>query len=618
MQVDAPAKFRSGSPDRLTGASRKAGPIAFRTPLALFLISLSMIAAVWCWLATPFTLAYAPTDPAKKLDCVSYAPFRDDQSPWNSAIVISPEQITEDLAELAKISRCIRTYSVENGLDKVPELASKVGLKVILGVWIGRDRPKNATLIDTAVSLAKDHPGVVTAIIVGSEVLLRGEMTASDLREAIRSAKARVNVPVSYADVWEFWLRYREVGSDVDFLTIHMLPYWEDFPVRAEDAAAHVDNIRKQMALAFPGKEILIGETGWPSRGRMRDGALPSRINQARFISEILDRARREDFRVNLFEAYDEPWKREWEGTVGGHWGLLDGESRELKYSPGSAVSNYPFWKLQLGAGLALSIAVFAAALSARWRRPSATGLAPWLAVATSATIGGILLGVSIEKTLYESYGFGGWLIQGLLLAAGIAAPLLCSNALMSDRPLPAFLELIGPREGRTRSLPALITGFTLTVTTLAAAETALGLVFDPRWRDFPFASLTMAVVPFWALTLLNPRKSDTRRPIAEAMFAGLFVVAALYISFNEGAHNWQSLWTSAAYFVLGTTLWPSRSVAVVSTIPRMSVVFSKMLGKEDRAIQPINVASAPQPNSQAGAPAGFAAAIAARAELDR
>ena len=79
--------------------------------------------------------------------------------------------------------------------------------------------------------------------------------------------------------------------THVDFVTVHILPYWEDFPVRAEDAAAHVDDIRKQVALAFPGKEILIGETGWPSKGRMRDGALPSRINQARFISEILDRA---------------------------------------------------------------------------------------------------------------------------------------------------------------------------------------------------------------------------------------------------------------------------------------------------------------------------------------
>ena len=69
-------------------------------------------------------------------------------------------------------------------------------------------------------------------------------------------------------------------------------------------------DIHKQVAAAFPGKEILIGEAGWPSRGRMRDGALPSRINQARFFSELLDLARRENFRVNLFEAYDEPWKR--------------------------------------------------------------------------------------------------------------------------------------------------------------------------------------------------------------------------------------------------------------------------------------------------------------------
>ena len=237
--------------------------------------------------------------------------------------IVSPEQIAEDLAELAKVSKCIRTYSIDNGLDKVPELASKVGLKVLLGVWIGRDRAKNAHLIDIAVSLAKDHPDTVTAIIVGSEVLLRGEMIVSDLREIIRSVKPRVNVPVTYADVWEFWLRYREIGADVDFVTIHFLPYWEDVPPRAEDAAAHVDGIRKQVVAAFPGKEILIGETGWPSHGRMRDGALASRINQARFISEILDRARRDNFRVNLFEAYDEPWKRRWEGTVGGYWGLV-------------------------------------------------------------------------------------------------------------------------------------------------------------------------------------------------------------------------------------------------------------------------------------------------------
>jgi len=559
-----------------------AGPIGFRTPLALFFVSLSVIAAVWWWLATPVTLPRAPIDAAAKLECVSYAPFRNDQTPHDQALIVSPEQIAEDLRELAKVSKCIRTYSIDNGLDKVPELASRAGLKVLLGVWIGRDRAKNAHLVDIAVSLVRDHPGVVTAIIVGSEVLLRGEMIVSDLREIIRSVKPRVDVPVTYADVWEFWLRYREIGADVDFVTVHFLPYWEDFPPRAEDAAAHVDGIRKQVAAAFPGKEILIGEAGWPSHGRMRDGALASRVNQARFISEILDRARRDNFRVNLFEAYDEPWKRRWEGTVGGYWGLFDSVDRKLKYPAGEAISNYPFWKLQMACGLALCICVFGSALLTLKHRPSHPGLASWIAVAISATVGGILLGVSADKMLHESYGYGGWLLQGLLLAAGIAAPLLSTYALMSGRALPAFLEVLGPPKGRTPFFMTNMLGITLIVTTLVAAEIALSLVFDARWRDFPFAALTMAVVPFWTLAFLNGPKSGTR-PLSEAVFTGLFALAAVYIILNEGSDNWQAMWTGAVYFLLGSALWQARTVAVAEVTSTSTPAVLREVGSDSR-----------------------------------
>jgi exo-beta-1,3-glucanase (GH17 family) len=538
-------------------------PIAVGTPLALLLLSLSVITAVWWWLGTPALLSHAPADPAAKLDCVSYAPFRDHQSPWNSELIVPPEQIAEDLVQLAKISNCVRIYSVDNGLDRVPELASKVGLKVILGIWIGRDRLKNALLIDTAVARAMDFPDAVTAIIVGNEVLLRGEMTAAELSEIIRSVKSRLNVPVSYADAWEFWLRYPEVRHVVDFITIHVLPYWEDAPVAAEQAAAHVIAIRKQVALAFPGKDILIGETGWPSRGRMRDGALPSRINQARFVSEVLASARTEGFHVNLFEAYDESWKRQWEGTVGGYWGLIDREDHHATYPSGVAVTNYPRWKLQLACGLALSVSVFGAAFKAL-RRRSSSPPASWLAVAVTATVGGILVGIAAEKMLYESYGFGAQLVQGLLFTAAVAATLLVSDALMSGRRLPTFVELIGPREDRNSNPATIVLGFTLMIIVLIAAQIALGLIFDPRSRDFPFASLTMAVVPFWTLALLD-RPQPGARMLAEGMFAGLFAIAALYILFNEGIDNWQSAWTSAAYLMLGSALWRPLSVAIPS-----------------------------------------------------
>ena len=521
-----------------------------------------MIAALWWWVATPITLARAPIDPKAKLQCVSYAPFRDAQTPLEPTTQIAPEQIAQDMAQLAAITDCVRTYSIENGLDQVPAEAAKVGLKVIQGIWLSSNRVKNLSQISAAVGLNKQFPGVITGLVVGNEVLLRGEMTAADLAANIRMVKAQVTVPVTYADVWEFWLRNREIYEAVDFVTIHILPYWEDMPVRAKFAAAHVDDIRKRMAVAFPAKEILIGETGRPSAGRMREGALPSRTNQARVVSEILDLAKREGFRVNLIEAYDQPWKRQLEGTVGGYWGLIDAVKRAIKYPAGEPISNFPLWKWQMGCGMGLSVVVFLVGWLTLRRRPWQPRFMSWVAVGTSATTAGMLLGIAADKLLYESYGTGGWLQWGALLAAGIASPMLCAYAAMSGRPLPTFLELLGPRAGRTDSVLMVLLGLVLILTTLIAAETALGFVFDPRYKDFPFAALTMAVVPFAALMLVN-RPSEGVRPIAESVFAGVLVACALFMGFNEGGQNWQSLWTCAVYLGLALTLWRARAVQI-------------------------------------------------------
>jgi glucan 1,3-beta-glucosidase len=276
-------------------------------------------------------------------------------------------------------------------------------------------------------------------------------------------------------------------------------------------------------------------------------------------VSEILDMAKREKFRVNLIEAYDQPWKRQLEGTVGGNWGLIDATQRKLKYPPGEPVSNFPLWKIQMGAGMGLCVLIFMVAMLTLRRKPWKPRPMSWIAVAVSATAAGILLGVAADKLCYESYGFGNSLRWGLLLAAGILSPLLGANALMAGRALPTFVELMGPRPGRTRSVLPILLGITWLVTTLIAAETALGFVFDPRYRDFPFAALTMAVAPGWALAWLN-RPLTGSRPIAESVFAGLLVIAAVFVGFNEGPKNWQSLWTCVVYAMLGITLWRARA----------------------------------------------------------
>ncbi|NJL08450.1 MAG: hypothetical protein HC900_09455 [Methylacidiphilales bacterium] len=312
-----------------------------------FGLSALIVVSSWVWLGKPVDMPPSPLSAGEKLYCVSYAPFRGTQTPLDRTLVIPRQQIEEDLGRLAKITDCVRTYATELGLDQVAEIAAKHGLKVLQGLWLGRDPVHNATEIDKAVALANAHQGTIRGVVVGNEVLLRGEMSDVDLAATIRLVKSKVSVPVTYADVWEYWLRNRSIASAVDFITIHILPYWEDVPVSASEAGAHINDIRSKVAATFPGREILIGESGWPSAGRMREGALPSPANQARVIHDLLALAQRTGYHVNVIEAFDQPWKRQLEGTAGGYWGLLRTDSRAPKFVLGEPVSNHPFWLWQ-------------------------------------------------------------------------------------------------------------------------------------------------------------------------------------------------------------------------------------------------------------------------------
>jgi len=220
------------------------------------------VVAAWWWLGLPVAMPPSPLEGDAKLYCVSYAPFRGQQSPLDPATRIDPRQIEDDLVRLRRLTGCVRTYATRNGLDRVPEIAERNGMKVIQGIWLGGDQAAAERDLATAVALAKRYPQTIQSIVVGNEVLLRGEMSATDLAATIRRVKADVPVPVTYADVWEFWLRHRDLHDAVDFVTIHILPYWEDVPIAAREAAAHVESIRRRVAASLPGKEILIGETG--------------------------------------------------------------------------------------------------------------------------------------------------------------------------------------------------------------------------------------------------------------------------------------------------------------------------------------------------------------------
>jgi exo-beta-1,3-glucanase (GH17 family) len=528
-----------------------------RLGLACLALSAVVIAGGWAWLGAPVPMPPSPLQSGEKLYCLSYSPFRGGQTPLDAATQISASQIEDDLSRLAKITDCVRTYSIDYGQDQIAGIAARHGLKVMQGLWLSSHADQNRQQIETAVALANNYPGTIRAVVVGNEVLLRGEMSAENLAATIRALKARVRVPVTYADVWEFWLRNRDVAAAADFVTIHILPYWEDFPISAQDAAAHVASIRRRLLDAFPGKEVIIGEVGWPSAGRMREGALPSPANQARVIQDVLALGKREHFRVNVIEAFDEPWKRALEGTVGGHWGLLDDATRAPKFIWGEAVSNHPLWRWQAAGGIVFALLVFGAAFAARRDAPRP---ALWPAVTINAIAGGTLIGWSIANVPVESLGIGGWLHSLALVAVALLAPPGLSAAVMRGTPLPRFSRLLGPAAERSRDPLARAVGAIMIATVLLAILAALSLVFDPRYRDFPFAPLTAAIVPFLSHSATLPRPVG-RHGAAEWASAGVLALSVPYIALNESFANWQSLWLCAALIALAFTLMRVRDV---------------------------------------------------------
>lgn len=518
--------------------------------------------AGWWWLGRPVHMVDAPS---ARFPCVSYAPFSGDQSPFNESLVIPPTQIEADLRLLAERTDCVRTYSTQTGLDAVVPIAARLGLKVMLGVWIGWEADKNQLGLQKAVALAQRYPDTVAAVIIGNEVLLRREQPADGLIALIGQARAAIppSIPVTYADVWEFWLKNPQVAQSVDFITVHTLPYWEDDPLGIDAAVPHVVAIVRRVAEAFPGKRIFIGEAGWPSAGRMREGALPSPVNQARFVRELMQAANTEALGLNLIESFDQPWKRRLEGTVGGHWGLYT-QHREAKFPLSGPVSNDPNWRIHFVVSTLLGLVVMLPALR---RRPQLT-VGGSLALAAIGQVAGALLVAGGLAALDASMGVldaliwgGRWCLAATAAALAMAALVRPAGA-RPALPPSMFALLEWGRSGQppgSRSLGVAL-GVARAAVLFAAAVTTFCFLLDARYRDFPVALTALPAAAFLAVAWAErrhatvPRRGDDRRE--ERLLAWVLAVGGVLIGLSEAPWNFQAWGLTAANLTLAAAVW--------------------------------------------------------------
>ena len=485
---------------------------------------------------------------AERFNSVSFAPFRPGHSPLRDIFPTAAE-VEADIALIAPRVRAIRTYASIEGQYEVAEIAARHGVRMWKGAWLGSSRTQNERELARLIQIANAHPETVERVVVGNEVLLRRDLPVSELIAALDRVKAAVRQPVTYADVWEFWVQFPELAAHVDIITIHILPYWEDEPLGVARTMAHVRDVFQRMQAMFPGRQIAIGEIGWPSRGRWREDAAPSRVNQAVFIREFITLSREMGFDYNLIEAFDQVWKYKSEGTVGAAWGLWTADRAEKFPLSGPVVEN-PDWPWYAGLALLLTGMLFGltrlAFPAAGWREALAAGaLGNALAY---AVCGGVPYAFDEHLKVAVAFNLTGQVMLAALLMRRVA---------MADAPLP-------PRAGReaTAMVRGLLLGrwrvlhewrsFALHdlffVFAWAAMVLQVMLLVDPRYRDFPFATFAvpLVVVLVRALARDLPRDGGGR----EEWVLGLVLVGcAVASAIREHPSNLQAMaWTLCAF----------------------------------------------------------------------
>ena len=348
------------APSAARAAPEKCARRALLHTTTLFALVLAAAVALLIW--------WAANRPAMlpgyhgEIGGLAFSPFRQGESP-ETGISPSAAEVRSDLRLAATMTHQIRTYTVAGVQGEIPRLAHGLPLSITLGAWLDRHPLANEAEILRLIRIANASPNV-RAVMVGNETILRRDLTPEELIADLDQVKNAVHVPVSTAEPWHVWLQHPELAAAVDFITVHLLPYWEGLPI--DEALQFTLEKLLEVQAAFPGKRVVIGEIGWPSNGVTIGGAVASRINQAEFLRRFFRIAAREHFDYFVMEAFDQPWKTSFEGRAAGYWGMFT-LGRHPKWPLVGPVWEHPNWPCW-AAGAALAGLLLAGLLL--WRRP--------------------------------------------------------------------------------------------------------------------------------------------------------------------------------------------------------------------------------------------------------
>ena len=262
-----------------------------------------------------------------KLYGVAYSPYREGQSPITGIHPVVDE-IKDDIRYLSSITDRIRIYGLDGNNQHVQEIAKKYGLKVAVTLLLTGDDASDRAKIERGIRIANEHPNTIYTLIIENEGLYRGTLNEEQIILHLVTIREKLNPEclVTIAEPSITWLQHPKIILHVDYVMIHHYSYWGGIEIN--NATGNVFDAYYEVRDTF-GKDVVIGETGWPSGGRNVNQAVPSTENQQKFVREFREIADTRDIDYFIFEAFDEKWKPEEIFDSGGpndaeaHWGLF-------------------------------------------------------------------------------------------------------------------------------------------------------------------------------------------------------------------------------------------------------------------------------------------------------
>ena len=263
--------------------------------------------------------AVIPAPPApERLGGLCFSPYLE-EDPTRGGNV-SPQRIASLLDTIAPYVQRIRTFCSTGDWVDVPRMATARGLSVAAGCDLYTDRAYNE--VEVAGLVEQAGTGEVDLAVVGDETLYNDALTEDELISHIRRVKA-TGIPTTTSDSWDELLEHPRVVSECDVVVVNIYPFWEG--VAVGDSIDYLDSCYRRVKEASGGKEVIV-ETGWPSGGEANGYAVPGPENAAYYLACFLKWAGARGVDYFYFEAFDEPWKTDREGSVGAHWGIWDSD----------------------------------------------------------------------------------------------------------------------------------------------------------------------------------------------------------------------------------------------------------------------------------------------------